>query len=324
MEINLYIIMVINMDMNTTPITLEIRIMDIATEIKKLKREKNAIVLAHNYQRPEIYDIADFIGDSLDLSRAAAKTDADVIVFCGVDFMAESAKLLNPEKTVLLPDIEARCPMAAMVTVDALRRMKVEYPDAASVCYINTSAAVKAECDVCCTSANAVKIVNSIPNEKIIFVPDRHLGKWVQKQTRKKLILWDGYCYVHSAVNANDLDELKKEHPKAKVIAHPETPEVVLALADYVAGTEGMVKIAKEDEAEEFIVVTEQGMLERLKKEAPGKRFFAGAGMCVNQKKITLDKVKDALRLNQHQIEIPEDVAMKARKALERMLDMGK
>ena len=307
------IIMVINMDTDT-----------IVTEIKKMKGERNAIILAHNYQRPEIYQVADFVGDSLELSRAAAKTDADIIVFCGVDFMAESAKLLNPKKTVLLPDLEARCPMAAMVTVDALRRMKAEYPDAASVCYINTSAAVKAECDVCCTSANAVKIVNSLPNEEIIFIPDKHLGRWVQKQTEKKLLLWDGYCYVHAAVNANKLQELKKQTPHAIVIAHPETPQDALALADEVAGTEGMVRIVKESDANEFIIVTENGMLERLKREAPGKRFFAGAGVCINQKKITLEKVKIALFLNQHRIEIPEDVAMKARKALERMLDMGK
>jgi len=307
------IIMVINMDTDT-----------IVTEIKRMKSERNAIILAHNYQRPEIYNVADFIGDSLELSRAAAKTDADIIVFCGVDFMAESAKLLNPEKTVLLPDREARCPMAAMVSVDALRKMKKEHPGAASMCYINTSAAVKAECDVCCTSANAVKIVNSLPNREVIFVPDRHLGEWVQKQTKKKLILWDGYCYVHAAVNANKLDDLKKDHPKAKVLAHPETPGDALALADHVAGTEGMVKIARESDADEFIIVTENGMLERLKKEAPGKRFFAGAGVCMNQKRITLDKVKDALLLNQHRIEIPENVAMMARRALERMLDMGK
>lgn len=316
--------------------------MDIITEINQLKKEKNAIVLAHNYQRPEIYKVADFIGDSLDLSRAAVKTDAERIVFCGVDFMAESAKLLNPEKTVLHPDKEARCPMAAMVNADSLRKMKEDNPDAAVVCYINTSAAVKAESDVCCTSANAVQIVNSLPNEEIIFVPDRHLGRWVQKQTKKKLIFWDGYCYVHSMINANDIEMMKKTYPEAEVLVHPESPLDVIGLADKVAGTMGMVKYAKESDAKEFIVGTEEGMTNRLAMEMPDKKFHAGAGVCVNMKKITLEKVKEALETvcpkktgtssqwnlhsiekNQYEVVVPGDVAMRARRALERMLEIS-
>jgi len=291
------------------------------SEIKKLKKEKDAIILAHNYQRQEIYAVADFIGDSLDLSRRAVGTEAERIIFCGVDFMAESAKLLNPKKIVLHPDKEAKCPMAAMITAKALRSMKRDHPGAAVVCYINTSAAVKAESDICCTSANAVKIVNSLPNEEVIFVPDRHLGKWVQKHTKKKIILWDGYCYVHSTINANEIEGLKKSHPEAKVLVHPESPLDVIDLADKVVGTQGMIDAAKESNSNEFIVATEEGMTNRLRIESPKKIFYKAAGACVTMKMITLEKVRDALLKDRYEVDVPGDTAEKARKALEGMME---
>ena len=292
-------------------------------KIKKLKKKKKAVILVHNYQRPEMYKIADFLGDSLDLSIAATETRAKVIVFCGVDFMAESAKVLNPEKKVLLPTKAATCPMAAMVNGAALRKFKKKYPRAAVVCYINTSAEVKAESDICCTSRNAVNVVNSLPNKEIIFVPDIHLAEYVQTKTKKKIIPWKGYCYVHAAILAETIKEAKKIRPKAKVIAHPESPKDVLKLADHVCGTGGMIKYAKKSKAKEFIVATEEGMTNRLKQEVPGKKFYPAAGVCFAMKAVNLKNVYKALKEGKHEVKVPENTRLKAKKALDKMLEIG-
>lgn len=295
---------------------------ELINKILKLKKKKNAVILVHNYQRPEVYKVADFLGDSLELSRAAAKTNAKLIVFCGVDFMAESAKILNPEKKVLLPTKAAKCPMAAMVDGASLRAFKKKHPKAAVVCYINTSAEVKAESDVCCTSRNAVNVVNSLPNKEIIFVPDMHLAEYTQTKTKKKIIPWKGYCYVHSAILAETIKEAKKTYPKAKVIAHPESPMDVLKLADHICGTGGMIKYAKQNKAKEFIVATEEGMVNRLKLEAPGKTFYAAAGVCFNQKAVTLKNIYESLKEEKYESKVPENIRLKAKKALDRMLEI--
>jgi len=289
--------------------------------INSLKKEKNAVILVHNYQRPEIYEVADFIGDSLDLSRKAAETKADIIVFCGVRFMAETAKILGPEKTVLLPDIEAGCQMADMVMAEEVRVLKEQFPNVPVVCYVNTTAEVKAESDVCCTSANAVKIVNSLPGKDVIFVPDKNLGNYVGSQTKKNMILTDGYCYVHNNIEPEDVKRAKMLYPDAKIITHPECTEDVLKLADSVQSTGGMIKFAKESDASEFIIVTEVGMTESLKREIPDKNFYPVGKTCINMKKITLEKVLVSLEKEQFKIEVEEAVRAKAKKALDRMLE---
>ncbi|MBN2102049.1 MAG: quinolinate synthase NadA [Candidatus Aenigmarchaeota archaeon] len=289
--------------------------------INSLKKEKNAVILVHNYQRPEIYEIADFIGDSLDLSRKAAETKADIIVFCGVRFMVETAKILSPEKTVLLPDIEAGCEMADMVMAEEVKALKERFPNVPVVCYVNTTAEVKAESDVCCTSANAVKVVNSIPGKDVIFVPDRNLGRYAGSQTKKNMMLADGYCYVHDGIKAEDILRAKKEHPDAKVVAHPECTEDVLKLADSVQSTGGMIKYAKESGSGEFIIVTEVGMAKRLKREFPEKKFYPVGKTCINMKKITLEKVLASLEKEQFKVEVEESVRIRARKSLDRMLE---
>ncbi len=296
---------------------------ELAAKINKLKKQKNAVILVHNYQRPEIYEVADYLGDSLDLSLAAVKTKADIIVFCGVDFMAESAKILNPEKKVLLPTKSAKCPMSAMVTGGSLRAFKKKHPKAAVVCYINTSAEVKAESDICCTSRNAVNVVNSLPNEEIIFVPDMHLAEYVQTKVKKKIIPWEGSCYVHSKILADTIQNAKEAHPDAEVIAHPESPMDVLNLADHICGTGGMIKYAKKSNAKEFIIATEEGMVNRLKIEVPGKTFYSAAGVCFGQKSVTLEKVYNSLNEEKYETEVPEEIRLKAKKALDRMLDIG-
>lgn len=294
--------------------------MNLIEEILKLKKEKNAVILAHNYQTPDIYEIADFIGDSLDLSVKARDTDADIIVFCGVDFMAESAKLLSPEKKVLHPDTDAKCPMALTVDIDMLKDIKKEHPSAKVVCYINTSAETKAESDIVCTSMNAAKIVKDIDGE-VIFIPDKHLGKWAEKESGKKLILWQGCCHVHDNIKLSELEELKQKHPDAKIVAHPESPADVLDASDYVTGTGGMITYAKESDADEFIIATEEGMCKRLEREVPGKKFYPCAGICPNMKRITLQKVYESLRDEKYEVNVPEEFADKARKALERMIN---
>jgi len=294
--------------------------------IARLKRERNAVILGHNYQIPEIQDIADYLGDSLELSRQAAATDADVIVFCGVRFMAESAKLLSPQKTVLLPAKDAGCPLADMADPQSLRKLKVQYPGVPVVAYVNTSAATKAESDICCTSANAVDVVNSLDAEEVIFVPDCHLGSWVQEQTEKKIILWEGHCPTHVVgISLKAIQDVKQQHPQAKVIVHGECPAEVRALADEVLSTGGMVRFANETGAKEIIVGTEYGMAYRLQKEHPEKIFYIiEAGVCPDMKKTNLAKVAQALQKMQYQIEISEDIAQRARRAVERMLEVSK
>ena len=284
-------------------------------KIEELKRKRNAIILAHNYQRPEIQDVADFVGDSLALAMKAKETDADVIVFCGVDFMAESAKIINPDKVVLFPDMQAKCPMAAMVDAPGLLNWKEEY-GYDIVSYINTSAEVKAVSDICCTSANAVKVVESMP-DGIIFTPDENLGKYVQRFVKEKdMVIWPGFCPTHMGISVDDILKLKREHPQALILAHPECTPEVIDMADKVASTEGMVRYAMESEAMEFIVATEKELCYRMKKEMPEKKFYpVETAICPTMKKITLDAVVESLE---------EDIIERARKPLEKMLRIGR
>ncbi len=291
--------------------------------INILKKEKNAVILVHNYQRPEIYEVADFLGDSLELAKKAANTDADIIVFCGVDFMSEAAKILNPDKLVLHPDKMAMCPMANMVTAEQVLEYKKKFPKAAVVSYINTTSDVKAVSDICCTSANSVKVVNSLEQDQVIFTPDKNLAAYTQTQTDKKIIPLEGYCYVHDKILPEEITEAKKAHPKAEVMAHPECTMEVLALSDAVCSTSQMIKHAKQSNAREFIVATECGMAHRLKLEVLDKNFYPLPKTCVQMKKITMQKVYDSLAKEQYRIEIDKDVMDKARKALQRMLDVS-
>ena len=291
--------------------------------ILELKKQRNAVILAHNYQKPEMFEIADFIGDSLGLSQEAAKTNADVILFCGVKFMAETAKILSPEKTVLLPTMEAGCSLADMATAKQLKELKKIHPDAAVVSYVNTNAEIKAMSDVCCTSMNAVKIVEALPNEEIIFLPDKNLGTYVASKTKKKIILWNGYCFVHDKLKAQMLLDLKKENPEAKIIAHPECKEDILQIADHICGTGGMAKFANSNGAKEFIVVTECGMTEKLKLDVPDKNFYSFCNICPYMKSTTLPLVINSLTYNQHQINLPLHIIKNARNALDRMLEFA-
>ena len=294
-------------------------------KIAKLKKKRNAVIIVHNYQRDEIQDIADISGDSLALSQAAVRTDADVIVFCGVHFMAESAAILNPNKKVLLPVREAGCPMADMITPEKLRLKKSEHPGSAVVCYVNSSAAVKAESDIACTSSNAIEVVRSLPERKIIFVPDKNLGRYVQSQLPDKdIILWEGFCPTHIRVQEEDVIAAKKLHPKAEVVAHPECQPEVLALADHICSTGGMFKYAKTSPSTEFIIATESGMLYKLQKDNPGKKFYLPTQnlVCAHMKLTTLGWVAHSLEMLVHEIKVPRDVMAKAREALERMLEV--
>lgn len=295
-------------------------------EIVKLKGDKNAVILGHNYQRKEVQEISDFLGDSYGLSIQATKTKAEVIVFCGVDFMAESAKILNPEKVVLHPNLKARCPMAAMVDVKGLRELKADNPGAPVVSYVNTSAEVKAESDICCTSANAVNIVKSLEEEKVIFVPDTNLGLYVQRFVKdKEIVLWPGYCPTHMNIQAKDIEKLRAQHPAAEVLVHPEcTPDVIDA-ADFAFSTEGIINHVAKSPKREFIIGTESNMLHRLRKEAPGKVLYeVPNATCPNMREISLEDVRDSLVKSQHRIEIPPDIIRKARLPLERMLRAGR
>lgn len=293
---------------------------ELKQEIIRLKKEKNALILAHNYQIPDIYDIADLIGDSLDLSRKAAQTDADIIVFCGVHFMAESAKLLSPQKKVLLPSLQAGCFMADMVTLEKLKEKKAEYPNAKVVCYVNSSAEIKAESDICCTSANAIKVVESVDADEIIFIPDQHLGEYVQRFTKKKIITWPGFCHVHHVLTPEKVIASRKKHPNAVLIVHPESRADVVDLADHVTSTNGMLEVVRNSKAKEFLIATEEGMLERLKREFPDRKFYALMGACINMKKITLENTYQALLDEKYEIEVDAQIAQKARLTLEKML----
>jgi len=297
---------------------------EILREIEDLKLKRKAVILAHNYQIGEIQDNADFVGDSLELSRKAAATDADTIVFCGVLFMAETAAILSPEKKVLLPDLRAGCPLADMISREALKMLREDHPQAPVVSYVNSSAEVKAESDICCTSANAVRVVNSVPQEKIIFVPDRNLCHWVNRSTDKELICWEGFCPTHEVLKKEDVLEIKKAHPQAKFVAHPECLEEVLDLADEVASTSGILSFARETSARELIIGTEIGMLHRLRKENPDKRFYPASEkmVCPNMKYHTLEKVRDSLKEMVHLIKVPEEIRVKAYQSIKKMLDL--
>ena len=296
------------------------------TQVIELKKEKNAVILGHNYQCKEVQEISDYLGDSYGLSVQATKEKADVILFCGVDFMAESAKILNPGKTVLLPNLKSKCPMAAMVNVDALRGLKAKNPGVPVVSYVNTSADVKAETDICCTSANAVKIVKSLPDKKIIFVPDTNLGFYVQRFVKdKEIILWPGYCPTHVNIKVEDLKKLKAEHPAAEVLVHPECTPDVIDLADFAYSTEGIIRHVVTSSTKEFIIGTESNMIHRLEKEAPAKILYSiHAATCPNMREITLEDVRDSLLNLQHKIELPEEIIRRAKLPLERMLEAGR
>jgi len=290
-------------------------------QINKLKKRKKAVILVHNYQWPEIYKVADFIGDSLELSRAASKTKAKIIVFCGVDFMAESAKILNPQKKVLLPAMQAQCPMAAMVDIEKLKKIKKQYLKAAVVGYVNTSAATKAWCDICCTSANAVKVVKSLKNKEIIFLPDKNLALYVQSQVKnKKIIPWEGFCYVHSRILVEEVKRAIGLHKKAEVLVHPECPPAVIKLADHVCSTSQMIYQAQKSKNKEFIIVTEAGMVNRLSLEVKNKKFYAVGGYCLQMKKNSLEKIYRCLQKENNEIKVPEKIRSKAKKALDKML----
>lgn len=296
---------------------------ELIESILRLKKKKNAVILAHNYQRPEIYEVADYIGDSLGLSRKATEVDEDIIIFCGVRFMAEIAKILSPEKTVLLPASDAGCPMADMITVEDLRKFKEQYPGAAVVAYVNTNADVKAEVDACCTSGNAVALVNSLEEDTVLFVPDKNLGDYVQSKTDKKIISWEGHCYVHNRILVEAARKVKEENPDSIFIAHPECPQEILKYADEVCSTEQMVKIAKANNGKDIVLATEKDMINRLRNENPNNNYYTIGGVCFNMKKTTLQKVYDALKEEKHKIELPEDVRVKAKKSLDKMISVG-
>ena len=291
-------------------------------KILELRRERNAVILSHNYQRGEVQDIADFVGDSLELSQKAAATTADVIVFCGVHFMAETASMLSPDRTVLLPDAHAGCPMANMITARQLIKKKAELPNATVVAYINSSAEVKAESDYCCTSANGVKIVQSIANDEILFVPDQYLGDFIARRTGKKMTLWPGYCPTHVKILPEDIIRRRQEYPNARVVVHPECRPDVIALADDALSTSGIIRYAAREDVSELIVGTEVEIIHRLKKENPGKTFVPASkkAVCPNMKKITLDKVLRSLETLTPVVKVPEDIRVRARAAVDRML----
>jgi quinolinate synthase len=296
----------------------------LSDRISSLKKEKNAIILAHNYQIGDVQDIADFLGDSLDLSIKASQVEEEVIVFCGVHFMAETAAILAPEKTVLIPDLHAGCPMANMMEAAELKKWKDEHPGVKVVCYVNTTAAVKAECDICCTSSNALKVVESIGADTILFGPDKNLAAYVARHTIKTIIPWDGYCYVHNNILAKDLKQKRELYPDAEVWVHPECRPEVIDLADKVLSTGKMVRGAGETEKKEIIIGTESGIIYRLKKENPDKNFYPAKDLafCQNMKKITLQKVLHSLENMEYRVEVPHEVALKARGAIEKMIQI--
>lgn len=299
---------------------------EIKRKITNLKEKNDIIILAHNYQIPEVQDIADFLGDSLDLALKAINADAENIVFCGVDFMAESAKILNPNKNVMHPDIDAKCPMADMVDAESLGWLIKDNPDAEVVSYINTTAEVKAITDICCTSANGEKVVRASSAEKIIFVPDRNLGLYVQRFVpEKEMILWPGICPTHHNIQKEEILNIKKKHPRAEILVHPECRPGIIDLADHVFSTSGMVHYSKESDTKEFIIGTEKDMCYRLKKESPKKTFYSlASAVCPNMKKITLQKVLKSVESLEPKIDLSEDIMQKAKMPLQKMMDIGR
>lgn len=296
-------------------------------EILALKQQRNAVVLAHNYQRPEIFHVADFIGDSLELARQAKKVESEVIVFCGVHFMAETAKVVNPERMVLLPDLRAGCSLSDSITAEALAERKVAlrkvYPDLQVVCYVNTTADVKAESDVCCTSANAVQIVENLDSRHILFVPDENLARYVQSQTEKTILSWEGNCYVHHQITPEQILAVRQNLPHVKILVHPECREDVIRLADATLSTSAMMRYAKDSPAQEFLIVTECGLSDRLLLEVPEKKFYKSCKLCAFMKMITLESVLDSLRNLRHEITLPEAVRAGAELSLNRMLELS-
>jgi quinolinate synthase len=295
---------------------------NIVEEIAKLRRERKAVVLAHNYCRGEVQDIADFTGDSLELARRAAGVDADVIVFCGVYFMAETAAILNPGKTVLVPDETAGCPMADMITAEQLRALKAQHPGAAAVCYVNSTAEVKAECDICVTSGNAERVMKTFPKDReIIFVPDQHLGSHIAGLLGTEYVLWPGYCPTHARLTAKNIEDARAAHPGAPVMVHPECRKDVRDAADERLSTGGMCAFARTSAAKEFVVGTEEGILHRLRGENPEKTFWPAAELrCPNMKKATLEKVRDCLRDMSPRVTVPQEIAVRAKRAIDAML----
>jgi quinolinate synthase len=297
----------------------------ITEKIKELKNKRHAVILAHNYQLPEVQDIADHTGDSLELARIAARTEAKVIVYCGVDFMAETASILCPQATVLMPDRTSTCPMANMLTASQLQELKKQHPRATVIGYVNSSAAVKAELDACCTSANAVAVVNAYKKApEIIFVPDKYLADYVSLKTGRSLIIWNGFCPTHIKILPEDIARQKKLHPHAKVLVHPECLPEVVAMADEVLSTSGMGVFAKKTDAKEMIIGTEAGMVYRLAKDHPDKLFYPAAdrAVCPNMKKVTTEKVLTALETLREEVRVPDDIRIRARKAIDRMLEI--
>ena len=296
----------------------------IADRIEELKKKHNAVIIAHNYQIGEVQDVADFVGDSLELSRKAAQIEADIIVFCGVHFMAETAAILSPQKTVLLPEKDAGCPMADMITATDMREWKKMYQGRNSVCYVNTTAEVKAECDICCTSSNAGEVVESLDGDEILFAPDKNLAAYVARHTDKKIIPWDGYCYVHNNIHVKDIEEKRRLYPEAEVWVHPECRPEVIDIADKVFSTGKMVKEAKETEKKQIVLGTEVGMTYRLKSENPGKEFFPAKDLafCFNMKKIDLNKVLKSLEEMRYKVEVPPDISQKALGSIKKMIQI--
>jgi quinolinate synthase len=295
---------------------------EMAESVNRLKKQRNAVILAHVYQRGEVQDIADYVGDSLDLSRKAVQTNADVIVFCGVQFMAETAAILNPHKTVLLPDKNAGCGLADMATAHQVAGIKKQDPELKVVSYVNSSAGVKAVSDICCTSANAVKVVNSLNSKKVLFVPDRNLGSHVAENSDKLIQLWNGYCYVHEQITVNDLMTLHDEHPGAAIIVHPECTAPVRHLADFTGSTSQMSRYVKESAQNEFIVGTEDNFIYRLKTDNPAKLFYPVHTLCEGMNTISLEKIKHSLENMEFQVTVPDHISAKAKIALDKMLEV--
>ena len=291
-------------------------------KIAKLKKELNAIIVAHNYQRPEVQDIADLTGDSLELARMCVGTKAETIVFCGVRFMAETAAILNPSSMVLLSHPEAGCPLADMIDIGKLRRWKESYPEAAVVAYVNTTAAIKAESDFCCTSANGIDVVNAMPNEEIFFIPDQNLGHYVSTKTNKKMILYPGFCYVHDRITAEQVKLAKQRYPQARVLVHPECRPEVINLADAALSTSQMLRYAKQSEEKTFLIGTEEGILHPLRKQNPEKEFHIMTSnfICADMKKTTLEMVIETMETRRNVVTVPEEVRIRAKQAIDRML----